>query len=338
MQLLKLTIILLFAFCATIANVYSQNYTVSTTTENSYVPLPNPTVILTNWDTSLFIDQDIAVNNFNFANMTFNFNGQYPNGMLMFGAGVLAGGAASDSVDFDFDGFFVDLQSAKSPSNQSAMEYEVDGTAPNRILKFEWKNAKLTYGDTSDYVNFQEWLYEGTSAFEAHFGPSYIKNPAKDFGPGLFGPHIGIFFASTKAADNNKILKSWYLNGDPSKPTVVKQSFSAEINGMPKNGTVYTFSDISSGINNELESPKFSTNIFPNPASSIINIEYANTSFGSFKIDIIDVTGKTVSKIYDGICQPNQSFIFNSSTLSKGVYFIKFTSEQAIETRKLIVE
>jgi hypothetical protein len=147
--------ILITLLCFTIS--YGQNYTVTTSLNNTYTPLEHPTLITNQWDQNLFLSQDIGVS-LKFADLNFYFNGQ--NGMFMFGAGVLAADAPSDSVAIDFDGLFVPGLISKTGS---AMNYEINGTAPNRIIKFEWKNAGLINADTGNFVNFQMWMYESMS-------------------------------------------------------------------------------------------------------------------------------------------------------------------------------
>ena len=85
----------------------------------------------------------------------------------------------------------------------------------------------------------------------------------------------------------------------------------------------YAVSDISS-INQDI------ANIYPNPASSYVNIEVKGLSH----IQIIDLTGKTVLDKYT----ENDKIKFDVSGLTKGNYFIRIFRNKSVETRKLLLK
>lgn len=65
-------------------------------------------------------------------------------------------------------------------SSLSSISHVTEGEFPNRICKIEWKNCSFwneydAYGTSTNTVNFQVWLYEGTYDIEIRFGPSSIK-------------------------------------------------------------------------------------------------------------------------------------------------------------------
>ncbi|MEK6616027.1 MAG: hypothetical protein AABZ32_07945, partial [Bacteroidota bacterium] len=82
------------------------------------------------------------------------------------------------------------------PGSLSPISYEVTGTTGNKIFKMEWKNAGF-YEDinnnsvSTDYVNLQMWLYEGTNNIEIRFGNSSITQPNLVYA-GDPGPAIGV--------------------------------------------------------------------------------------------------------------------------------------------------
>jgi len=333
MRLPKLLISLLFmAFVNQVAQ--AQDYTVSAFNAATYTPLANPTLITNTWDENLFTSENLGIS-MKLAGMDFSFDGSQQNGMLMFGAGVIAAGSTSDSIDFDFDGFF--MKGTKSKTS-SAMNYEIDGTSPNRIIKFEWKNAGLSYGDTSDYVNFQMWLYEATSNCEARFGASSIKNISNAFGAGVPGPNIGLFFASLKKKDNNKILKSYYLSGSLINPKLNTTNTAVSLNGMPTNGTVYTFVyGGTSGID-PVSVAQTSVSIYPNPATSMATIQLNLHNAADVNVCLNDITGKTIGTVFHGNIVGQREIFLNTSGLPKGMYILRITGEGMAETRRLIVQ
>ena len=50
------------------------------------------------------------------------------------------------------------------------ISYVVTGTAPNRILKIQWKNFNIPYSSTATGGNMQVWLYETTGKIEMIYG------------------------------------------------------------------------------------------------------------------------------------------------------------------------
>jgi len=315
------------------SSLYAQTYTESSAFGKTYTPLSNPTLITNSWKDSLFLQGNIHAT-FNWFGQSWPFDGQGDDGILLFGAGTLAGGSPTDSTDFDFDGFFTALQS----KSNSEMNYEIDGTTPNRIIKFEWKNTGLAYGDTSDYVNFQMWLYED-AAYEVHFGASSVKDPNVAFGNGKSGPPIGLFFASTKTKDNNKILKAFYLTGNPSSPTLNPSADYDGLSGMPANGTVYTFNYTANSGINIFSDNHSGISIFPDPAKGNITISYKPATECMLQIDILDLNGKSVSTVYNGLVSKDiQNFQVQTADYPKGIYLVRVLSGMTVETRKLIIQ
>ncbi len=71
--------------------------------------------------------------------------------------------------------------------------------------------------------------------------------------------------------------------------------------------------------------------LYPNPASDVVNIKLAGGILVS-NVELINVSGKT---IYSGTLVNNK---LNLNGIAAGVYFVKVTSENATATKKLIVK
>ncbi|TND10237.1 MAG: hypothetical protein FD123_485 [Bacteroidetes bacterium] len=56
-----------------------------------------------------------------------------------------------------------------SSGNRSVLSYAQSGSAPNRILKIQYKNVGQS-GTASELLSYQLWLKEG-GALEVHIGP-----------------------------------------------------------------------------------------------------------------------------------------------------------------------
>ena len=79
-------------------------------------------------------------------------------------------------------------------------------------------------------------------------------------------------------------------------------------------------------------------NAYPNPASKILNIQFQLKSTSRIKVELTDVLGKEVSAMYDNILnEGDQKIEFDVNGLTKGIYFIRFSSEQQVVSHKILI-
>ena len=78
-------------------------------------------------------------------------------------------------------------------------------------------------------------------------------------------------------------------------------------------------------------------NIYPNPARTSTTV-YALNNYAKADISVSDLNGKIVYHSSLNNVVASQQLIIPLQQLSKGVYVIKITTEQNIDTQKLIVE
>jgi hypothetical protein len=330
---MKFSFTLLAVMLLLLLKASAQNYTVVTKLNQAYEPLNKVSTVTSTWDHNFFVTQDLGIT-YHWFNKVYNFDGN--DGLFIFGSGILAGATNTDSTDFDIDGFFVGL---KAKNNTSGLVYQIEGSQGNRIIKAEWKNATIDGGDTADYVNFQIWLYEANGAMEVHFGPSFIKNP-HDFnigngGSNFTGPPVGVYISSIKPKDNGKVLQSIYLSGDPDNPTIVKTGL-ASLKSMPKNGTVYTFTDKNATDVNETAPIPSQLKIYPDPAKDYVSLEY-NGCGQPASISIEDLTGRCLKSIQCGNVSSNQSIQFSTADMKPGLYLVKLQNGVNTTIQKLMV-
>ena len=90
-------------------------------------------------------------------------------------------------------------------------------------------------------------------------------------------------------------------------------------------------------LNCDLNTSEIASNesfkLFPNPAKDIVNI-YDETLKGDVKVEIVDMVGRVVST--ETVKMQNNRNTIDTSRLPKGVYVLKFTTEQGVITKKLI--
>jgi len=77
---------------------------------------------------------------------------------------------------------------------------------------------------------------------------------------------------------------------------------------------------------------------YPNPFNPVTIIEYSLPKETSFKIEIFNSIGQKVKELYKGTQSAgNHKIYLDGSSLSTGVYFYRFTSDQFNETKKLLL-
>lgn len=162
---------------------------------------------------------------------------------------------------------------------------KADGTAGNRIMKFQWKDVVLN-GDTSLKTNLQIWLHEKDGTISYHYGPSTFPAATTGFtGMVIFKPN----FSDLDAAFN--------VSGTPASPTLTDtiSIFSGlnALNDRPANGTIYTFKPAWSLTVENTINEKAAFRAWPNPAKGSINIETQDAT----TISIYNMTGQLVKAV-----------------------------------------
>lgn len=118
------------------------------------------------------------------------------------------------------------------------LSYKVEGPAPFRILKMEWKNLGTNSDSAAfDSVNFQIWFMEHSHAIEMHFGASYLSQSALNEGVflGENGPNVGVFGFFTE---------HHALQGDATNPDLIRTFNMTNLNDVPQSGLVYRFTPL----------------------------------------------------------------------------------------------
>lgn len=152
----------------------------------------------------------------------------------------------------------------------------------------------------------------------------------------------------------------WNLN-DPLKTnpfdTVGYLPFTVSMyaNNLPGNAFFkYEFKDINNSVNtasvtvhfvlsyltglSQEEISSFGFNVYPNPVSNRINIQFkSKLNFRKQYIDILDITGKLVSTHI--VPSRSDNYNFNIENINSGIYFVRLIAEGVlIETKKIIVK
>ncbi len=233
----------------------------------------------------------------------------------------------ADIIDRGFD-----FNTGPAPGSQSDISYVLDGDPGNRILKIQWQNVGF-YGEmdldnvSSDFTNFQMWIYEGLNDIELHFGPNSISQPNDSYN-GFPGTYIGFFPAynfDAQEAEGEGIA----LNGDPSNPTAIKTSvaYDHSLEGTIPNGTIYRFSTSGVGIA-EKAAPNVS--LHPVPADDYVVLTSTNSGERIEYVRVYNSKGQEViNTLYNGQR-------LDLTAIAPGVYNLQITTTSGTANQRLI--
>lgn len=201
--------------------------------------------------------------------------------------------------------------------NQSPLSYEITGSAPNRIFKFEWKNTGFydefdNSGTNNDYANMQLWIYEDERV-EFRFGPNSVSqatlNTIRSYEELISA--LAVFDFSTMDINN-----AHFLQGNPAAPTLVDTI--SQLNGWPANGTVYSFS--LSGIGMDEQQGVLEVDLYPNPATTELRVRCEEGQ--EYAVALMDLSGRIVKR---GTLSASQAV--NISDIPRGVYLSRITDK-----------
>ena len=217
----------------------------------------------------------------------------------------------------------------------SNISYMLEGEVGSQILKIEWNNAgfygELTEDDIStDFLNFQLWLYEGSNNIEIHFGPSSVTQPEESY-EGDDGPWVGLISEYDRNNDYN--LPGIVLTGDPTAPDVLEIGDYYDVgflDGTIPDGTIYRFSNAMVDVG-EHSYVSTEVRLVPNPADDVCKIIAEELSGRIEDVTIMQPDG---SNAKSARISNNQ---IDLSGIASGMYLVRIGTDAGIFTKKLIV-
>jgi len=87
----------------------------------------------------------------------------------------------------------------------------------------------------------------------------------------------------------------------------------------------------------ELPAGRFSVSTFPNPATASTTIEIRVPEPSEVHVTLVDVLGRTVMRVYDGLVSGFRQLPVGVSTLSPGVYVVRMEAAGSMATTRLTV-
>ncbi len=134
---------------------------------------------------------------------------------------------------------------------------------------------------------------------------------------------------------DNDVVTVRYQTNPNSGPRTATLRLSTPVQGVPPVFIEITQSETNS--TKELQK-LYDLNLFPNPVSEDLNIDFQLLRGEDLTIDILDMTGKVLDVISEDYFRANRIRIsHNVNNLAQGVYVLRFKSEVGIITKRFIV-
>lgn len=217
---------------------------------------------------------------------------------------------------FPVTGYIMDRNFSLTGASLTPISYKVDGTAGNRILKLEVKNAGLegeamNSSTSTLFLNFQIWFYEADKSIEYRYGSNNVTNMA------LFNDDATsyVYFAY----ENTNGLKAGYIDG-----TIANTSYTettnpdatlTNLNALPAANTVYRFAVNPLAVKDQ---EKIEFSMFPNPTNDVLNLTFPEAVNKPYSV--YDLMGREVLK---GSLNNTTQAQINVGTLQKGSYILR---------------
>jgi hypothetical protein len=221
-------------------------------------------------------------------------------------------------------------------NSESSINYEISGSAGQHLLKIEWINAGFVQwfssSDSTDYVDFQIWLFEVDNHIEIHFGNNQAEagtygypEATSDSNP---GPGIIFWFDDCSnmfgVTGPCNLPSYWFFNSCGPNFTF--------IDGTPSSGITYNILPTSNTSITEFSSDQIK--LYPNPLSEQTTLYFSEKHKNSYII-ITDLLGKIIKTLQFSGTQ----LTIKKGDMKKGLYLIQIINEKGdVINKKIIVE
>lgn len=203
------------------------NYSFSASS-GAYTPNSAPTVIH-----AAGVDEGFTVVNIGF---TFNFGGctttpytqveVSSNGWLVLGTGATGAQSTNDMAWSNYGPLLAPLWDDLQVNTGGSVNYQLTGSAPNRVFTIEYKNMEWNWSSSSSDISFQVKLYETSGKIE------YIYRD--DLG--------SLNSASASIGINGGVAGDYYsLNNTGATPNAIYGTATNNLSVKPATGQIYTW-------------------------------------------------------------------------------------------------
>jgi hypothetical protein len=305
-----------FLFISLLGNAQIWRFTHSSGT---YTPLPAnlPSLVSPGWD-----DEYIPISlpfNFTIRNIT-------SNQWVLDSWGLIIDDSTSETAILA--GFVCDLQdrgNLTGITGVSPIRMQTTGTTPNQIAKIEFVNAGFYSGDSTEFANFQIWIYENNT-IEYRFGPNSYITGTNAF-DGSTGPIVGIGNDVTNGLDEMYLLDS--ISASPVMVFLQNASAPLELDDAPASGKIYRFEKTTPANSLSLDEQK--TKVYPNPANDFLVFSQVQNG------DLISLQNMAGQIVWSAQAQ-NSTVEIPVSELPNGLYLLSKKSKTGNTIEKVMIQ
>lgn len=222
-------------------------------------------------------------------------------------------------------------------SSISKIDYEVVGEEGQYIIKIQWENAGFVQwfstSDTSDYVDFQIWIYQEDASIQLRFGSNQTDPGTYGYPEAQSDPDPGPSPAFRFDSCHNVL--HYYSDADDPSTIFLNVCYPnyAFIDGTPSEGITYTIiQDYYVGIANKAID---NISLFPNPAINTIHIKGIPEISDVESLEVLNVYGKILLKA-DVRNSEDPEIHIDLRDLPAGIYFLKVNARDYTFTKEFI--
>ena len=229
-------------------------------------------------------------------------------------------------------------------SNKFHRELEVSSIA-DKISKLD---SLVNQIHDASIDNISRWSYfENTNMWQFEiikiknflmFRPHYALNELK---ANLNIPNVFLYKTYDNFltfSENENYIHEWFFNNNniPYNNTDTLYPLNSGNYFIKSTDDEGCFS-FSNSINIDLSKPMIN-NIYPNPSTNIINVDFLNLGESEYEIHVLNITGeiKFLKKIPASQSPNKQVVKFNLNSLKNGTYLVKLQSKNNFDLKKLI--
>jgi len=138
----------------------------------------------------------------------------------------------------------------------------------------------------------------------------------------------GLGLSETFVSHTNNALK---------KKQIEATATNINVELAPLSVNTITLKSLVMGVDPELKKGSYKSSVYPNPATNEVKLSFSIPEKGKLTIELFQTNGILLKTISNEVIDAGSHQIdWNTSTLSSGIYFIRFTSDNDTQTIKLI--
>jgi hypothetical protein len=197
-----------------------------------------------------------------------------------------------------------------------------------QVFKMQWKNVGFENQDSTNYINFQLWLYESSGIIEMRYGAMNVA--ANIWETGANGPIVGLL-----EMDNsfNTIFNRTWLTGNAQSPVETKTGTFLHLDNTPKEGTVYKFTPQTTSVN---EVSSFNNyKVYPTviEEQNTLKVEQLSQCNSAQTLKVYNTLGKVILEEI----LTNTTQLIQLPEIESGFYYVSIEKEgKVLGTTKLI--